>query len=48
MIDYLGERIEFFYEMKDNSDEKKLLWVSSIFVTKSIAYLKGELFMEEP
>ena len=27
MIDYLGERIEFFYEKKDSSEEKKLLWV---------------------
>ena len=27
MIDYIGERVEFFYEQKDSSDDKKLLWV---------------------
>ncbi|MBO4898379.1 MAG: S-layer homology domain-containing protein [Clostridia bacterium] len=29
MIDYLGERIEFFYKIEDLSDAKKLLWVGS-------------------
>ncbi len=27
MIEYLGEKVEFFYEESDLSDEKKLLWV---------------------
>ena len=27
MIDYLGEKVEFFYEKKDLEDYKKLLWV---------------------
>ncbi len=27
MIDYLGEKIEFFYEEKDKSGDRKLLWV---------------------
>ena len=27
MIDYLGEKVEFFYEDKGSSDEKKILWV---------------------
>ena len=27
MIDYLGEKVEFFYEIDEESDDKKILWV---------------------
>ena len=39
MIEYLGERIEFFYEDKGSSDEKKLLWVGRKDSSQDIKYV---------
>lgn len=39
MIEYLGERVEFFYESKDSSDEKKLLWVGHKESSQEIKYI---------
>lgn len=30
MIDYLGEKVEFFYEIDDQTDEKNLVWVDRL------------------
>ena len=43
MIDYLGEKVEFFYEDKDknrnSSDEKKLLWLGRKNSSQEIKYI---------
>ena len=39
MMQYLGEKIEFFYEDHDSSDDKKLLWVGQKKSSQTIKYI---------
>lgn len=40
MMEYLGEKVEFFYEDNDSSDEKKLLWVGHKESSQDIKIIK--------
>lgn len=39
MMEYLGEKIEFFYEDDDLSDEKRILWVGHKMSSQDIKYI---------
>ena len=39
MMEYIGEKIEFFYEDHDSSDEKKLLWAGRKSSSQTVKYI---------
>lgn len=42
MIDYLGEKVEFFYEKEDLKDEKNLLWIEHKSTSQNIKNISIE------
>ena len=42
MMEYIGEKVEFFYEDDDSSDEKKLLWVGRSESSQEIKIISAD------